>query len=116
MIFVESPLCYRRSRSGHTVHGAAANFQIVHLPRLNLAHIARHQLDPRIIKSFPALVVHGDPAHQVNDIAFIGSDDVVVRFPGQPPSNVGKLGANRPSLIRRQQPLECRLEDRLIAQ
>src|SRR5438477_11648336 len=28
MIFVESPLCYRRSRSGHTVHGAAANFQI----------------------------------------------------------------------------------------
>src|SRR5438445_13617431 len=112
MIFVESTLCYRRSRSGHTVHGAAANFQIdflvqrenkqevvtgkiirsgytphnymamnrygqqyyqaqmayaqggnVHLPRLNLAHIARHQLDPRIIKSFPSLVGHGDPAH-----------------------------------------------------
>src|SRR2546426_9309248 len=25
----------------------------LHLPRLNLSHIARHQLDPRIIKSFP---------------------------------------------------------------
>ena len=51
------------------------------MPRLNLVHVPSHQLDARVLEGLAGLVVHGDPADDVDQVAFLGRDDVVVGLP-----------------------------------
>ena len=79
------------------------------LSRLNLAHVARHQFDFRVLKRLAALVVHRDPADKIEQIAVLRRDDVVIGFPTHPAGDVGQFGVELARLVAVQLPLDCRL-------
>ena len=115
MVFVEGS--FRNSRNGPSQSDTSVDrHHVTYRSRLDLVHVSCHQLDPGILKAFATLVVHGDPTHQVDGVAFVGSNNVVIGFPGQAPGYVGKFGTKRSSLIGRQQPLQRRLQHAVVAQ
>ena len=67
--------------------------------RNNLINVAGHQLDASIVEIFAGLVVDGDPAHQIDDVAFGRRHNVVIRVPVQPAGNVTQLAAAGARLV-----------------
>ena len=105
------PCLHRSNRSG-SHHG----FHIVDATLLNLVHIARHQLDPRVPKSFSALIIERHPAHQFEVRALGGRYDVVTRFPIHPSGHVTQFRGGAPGFVRIQFPRKRRLQDRVVRQ
>ena len=88
---------------------------------LKFADVARQQLDPGILEGLAALVLHGDPAHQVEHVdagilRAIGHHQVVVRMPVHAARDVGNFGFRSSRLRGRQLPAQRRLQDRIAAQ
>ena len=99
----------------HRLHHVAAS---PHQPvlRLNLVHVARHQLDLRVAERRPAVVVHRDPAEYVHIVTLLRRDEVVVRLPRESARDVAHLGVELRRFRRLQQPVERGLENCVVAQ
>ena len=67
---------------------------------LNLAHVARHQFDLGVLKRLAALVVHRDPADEIEQVAVLRRDDVVIGFPSHPAGHVREFGVEFCRLCR----------------
>src|ERR1035437_3058735 len=84
--------------------------------RLNFIHVPGHELDARVLEGLAGLVVHGDPAHDVDQVALLGCDNVVVGLPAHAAGDVGKLGGKFPGFVGGQHPLQARLQDGVIGE
>ena len=95
----------RRGGHGHgRPHGAAIVFD-------DAVHVARHQLDLGVGEGHPALVVHRHPAHDVEEVALVGGDEVVAGLPGEAVAQVGDLGVDLARGCGVELPVQGRLQD-----
>ena len=84
--------------------------------RAHLVHIAGHQLDPRVIELLTALVIERHPADQIERVARLRRHHVVIGVPGHAAGHVAQLGIELRRHAGVDDPIECRLEDRIVAQ
>ena len=67
--------------------------------RLNLVHIAGHQLDARVLEGLAGAVVHRDPAHDVHHVSLLRRDDVVIGLPAHAAGDIGELSGKLSRLV-----------------
>src|ERR1019366_3800070 len=84
--------------------------------RLNLVHVASHELDARVLEGLAGLVVHGDPAHDVVQVAFLGRNDVVVGLPAHAAGDIGKFSGKFSGCVGGERPLQARLQNGVIGE
>ena len=108
--FFGDGLRHRIGLHGHRFHAGHRRL------RLQLVHIARHQLDLCLFESCTALVFECHPADDVDHVALVSSDDVVVRLPAESSSDIGNLGIESRSFRGVDRPCEGWVEDRIIAE
>ena len=80
MIVFEGFFCHLRGLLRHSEVCAVSSIEPFQL-RLYLVHIACHQLDAGVVELLAALVVERHPTHQVQSIACLRCDDVVIAGP-----------------------------------
>ena len=101
-------------RHGFRLHGVRS---LRHCALLNFVHVARKQLDTRILKRLAALVAHRDPAHHIEDVnlacGFIRNDQVVIRLPAHSATDVRNFGVEFSRIVRLQQPVQRGLQNRV---
>ena len=102
-LFLHDLLCplvgHTHGGSGGHVHGYWRGHELV--------HIARHQLDLRVFERLTALILHGDPSDQIDEVGLvraIGDDQVVVCVPIHTATHVGKFGVEGAGLVGLEQP------------
>ena len=106
MVLVESLLGNGRNESPTNYNHLASHPDPSTDPsRLNLVHVPGHELYARVLECLAGLVVHGDPTHDVDQVALLGRNDVVVGLPAHPASDVGKLGGKFSGFVGGEQPL-----------
>src|ERR1044072_1891149 len=81
----------------------------------NLVHVSSHQFDFGVLKCLPALIVHCDPADEINQVTFLWRNEIVLRFPSQTLGDVAHFGVKLTGSIGLDEPMECRLQNSVIA-
>ena len=103
------PTHFNCPRRHHEVSRAARR-------RLDPRHVACHQLDAGVLEVFAAHVFEGDPADDVEGVALLRRDRVVVCLPAHPAGEVGELDFVLAGFPGPKPPEQGRFQERLGVQ
>ena len=116
VILVEFAFRHRGCLAHGELCGPRSHNPAHHSPWLEFAHVAGHQLDPRVRKRFSALVVERHPGHHVQHVPVLRRYDVVIRLPFHSAGHVAQLHRRARRFVRFDLPVERRLQDRVVRQ